>query len=94
MPWKEDVAGAYRLTRPCAELAHGVLGDGDVTEGVVNPQDGRLRLDTWSRGPVVTDVVIGPERLEMWFDVVATAHRVALGPADPLLAAQLQGAAP
>lgn len=94
MPWRDDTAGAERLTRLCGELAHMVLADDDVTEGVVNPQDGRLRLDTWSRGPVVTEEVIAPERLEMWLNVVATAHRVALGPAAPVLAAQLPDAAP
>lgn len=94
MPWREDSAGAERLTRLCGELARMVLADDDVTEGVVNPQDGRLRLDTWSRGPVATDATIAPERLEMWLNVVATAHHVALGPTRPVLAAQLPDAPP
>ena len=94
MPWREDGAGAERLTRLCQEFATSVLADDDVTEGVVNPQDGRLRLDTWSRGPVATDVVLPPERLEAWLNVVATAHAVALGPARPVLAAQLPDATP
>lgn len=94
MPWRDDDAGAERLTRLCREFATSVLADDDVTEGVVNPQDGRLRLDTWSRGPVATDVILPPERLESWLNVVATAHAVALGPAHPVLAAQLPDAAP
>ena len=94
MPWREDFAGAERLTRICGEFVQMVLGDDDVTEGVVNPQDGRLRLDTWSRGPVATGVVVSPGRLESWLNVVATAHAVALGPANPVLAAQLPDAPP
>lgn len=94
MPWRDDAAGAERLTRLCGELATCVLADEDVTEGVINPQDGRLRVDTWSRGVVATGDVIAPERLEMWLNVVATAHRIELGPAHPVLAAELPDAAP
>lgn len=94
MPWRDDAAGAERLTRLCGDLARLVLADNDVTEGVVNPQDGRLRLDTWSRGRVVTDVVLRPTELEMWLNVVAAAHDLALGPQRPALAAQLPDAPP
>lgn len=93
MPWPDDQGGAERLARLAPVLAQ-VCADPDVTEARVNPHDGRLRLDTWSRGRVETGDVLPPERLEMWLNVVATAQGRVLGPSDPLLAAELPAAAP
>ena len=93
MPWRDDAASGARLSRYAPALA-AALADRDVTEVVVNPQDGKLRLDTWSRGRVVTDAQLSPAQLEMWLNAVATEHHVALGPAHPLLAAELPAGPP
>src|SRR5438105_2115741 len=93
MSWPDDAAGAERLARLVPPLAQ-CCADPDATEARVNPHDGRLRLDTWSRGPVDSGEVIPPARLEMWLNVVATAQGRALGPTDPLLQAELPDADP
>ena len=93
MSWRDDESGAERLTRTLGALAE-ACRDPDVTEAQVNPHEGRLRLDTWSRGAVLTDVEVRPERVEMWLNIVATAHGAVLGPSSPLLAAQLPDAMP
>jgi type IV secretion system protein TrbB len=93
MPWADDAAGAERLARLVPLFAQ-FCADPDSTEARMNPHDGRLRLDTWSRGLVETDHVVPPARVEMWLNVVATAQGRVLGPADPLLAAELPDAPP
>jgi P-type conjugative transfer ATPase TrbB len=93
MSWADDPGGAERLARLAPVLAR-YCADPDTTEARVNPHDGRLRLDTWSRGPVETGDVLPPERLEMWLNVIATAQSRVLGASDPLLQAELPDAEP
>jgi type IV secretion system protein TrbB len=93
MPWPDDTAGAERLERLAPSVAQH-CADSDATEVRINPQDGRLRVDTWSRGPVDTGEVLAPARLEMWLNVVATSQGRILGPSDPTLQGELPDAPP
>ena len=93
MPWPDDSAGAERLVRLAPSLAQ-YCADRDATEVRINPHDGRLRVDTWSRGPIDTGEVFAPARLEMWLNVVATSQGRVLGPSDPTLQGELPDAEP
>lgn len=93
MPWADDAAGARRLEAIEPAFSQ-FFADDDATEARVNPQDGRLWLDTWTRGLIYTDTVVPAPRLERFLNVVATAHGATLGGASPVLAAQLPTAAP
>ncbi|MDQ6829362.1 MAG: P-type conjugative transfer ATPase TrbB [Gemmatimonadota bacterium] len=66
-----------------------VFADDDVTEVYINPGDARVRLDTRSRGRIDSGHGLEPARVEMFLNVIATAHRVVLGPRSPRLQAEL-----
>ena len=63
--------------------------DDDVAEVYVNPHDGRVRVDTHTRGRLDTGATIATERLEMFLNTVATAHGLVIGPISPTLQAEL-----
>ncbi|MCU0650582.1 MAG: hypothetical protein MUF00_21525, partial [Gemmatimonadaceae bacterium] len=70
----DDSAARQRIGADYAEMMARYLGpvvmtaiaDDDVTEVYVNPQDGRLRLDTHRAGRVDTTHVVPAARLEMF----------------------------
>jgi len=65
------------------------FADEDVTEIYVNPQDGRVRVNTYSQGKAETGGNIGSDRLEMFLNAVATAQGITLGAHAPTLQAEL-----
>ena len=65
------------------------MADDDVTEVYVNPQDGRLRVDTYRLGRVETPHSVPAARLEMFLNAVASAQGTSLGSTRPLLQAEL-----
>lgn len=65
------------------------FADEDVTEIYVNPQDGRVRVNTYSRGKAETGEAIGSDRLEMFLNAVATAQGITLGAHAPTIQAEL-----
>lgn len=80
---------AEMMARYLGSVITHAFGDDDVTEVYVNPQDGRIRLDTRSRGKIDSGQTIMPERLEMFLNAVATAHGTPLGSSNPALQAEL-----
>src|SRR2546427_7333923 len=65
------------------------LGNDDVTEIYVNPQDGMVRFDTRSHGRIESGVSVAPTRVEMFLNAVATSLGLTLGAAHPGLEAEL-----
>ena len=65
------------------------MADDDVTEVYVNPQDGAIRLDTRSRGKVVSGTTIDAHRVEMFLNAVAARLGVTLTSDSPRLEAEL-----
>jgi type IV secretion system protein VirB11 len=65
------------------------IGDPDITEVYVNPQDCAVRYDTRSRGKVDSGEVIEGHRVEMFLNAVATRLGVTLTSASPRLEAEL-----
>jgi type IV secretion system protein VirB11 len=62
--------------------------DPDVTELYVNP-DGRVRIDTRSRGRHVTELVLEANRTRAFLNTVASSLGITLGDASPMLEAEL-----
>jgi len=65
------------------------IGDPDVTEVYVNPQDCAVRYETRSRGKVDSGQSIDAHRVEMFLNAVATRLGVTLTSATPRLEAEL-----
>ena len=65
------------------------IGDDDVTEVYVNPQDGAVRVDTRSRGKIATGESLAAHRVETFLNAVATSLGVALTADHPRLEAEL-----
>jgi type IV secretion system protein VirB11 len=65
------------------------IGDPDVTEVYVNPQDCAVRYDTRSRGKVGSGEFIEGHRVEMFLNAVASRLGVTLTSANPRLEAEL-----
>lgn len=65
--------------------------DDDVTEVYLNPQDGRLRVDTRSRGKVDTGIRVEASRVEMFLNTVASHQATTLGVGRTVLQAELPG---
>lgn len=65
------------------------IGDPDVTEVYVNPQDSVVRFDTHSRGKIDSGATIEAHRVEMFLNAVATRLGVTLTSASPRLEAEL-----
>src|SRR5690606_33389867 len=63
--------------------------DDDVTEIYVNPEDGRIRFDTRSRGKVDTGSRIGAARVEQFLNAVADLHGITLCGEHPSIQAEL-----
>ena len=93
MPWTDDANGAERLERLVPAIAV-YCRDRNVTEIQANPHDGSCWIDTWSAGLVRTDARLSHERVEMFLNAVATAHRTSFGIHQPVLAAELPAADP
>jgi type IV secretion system protein VirB11 len=55
----------------------------------VNPQDGRVRVDTHSAGKCDTGHSVARERLEMFLNAAASAQGIELGPGNPQIQAEL-----
>ena len=65
------------------------MGDPDVTEVYVNPQDCAIRFDTRSRGKLASGETIDRHRVEMFLNAVATRLGVTLTSSNPRLEAEL-----
>jgi len=65
------------------------IGDPDVTEVYVNPQDCVVRYDTRSRGKVASAEFIESHRIEMFLNAVASRLGVTLTSASPRVEAEL-----
>lgn len=76
------------LARHLGEAAMRAFADPDVTEIYVNP-DGLLRLDTRSRGPVLSEDRLDPEPILRFLNTVASGLGLTLDDAHPLLQAEL-----
>ena len=82
---------AEMMARYLGPAVLSAIDDDDVTEVYVNPQDGRIRVDTHSAGKRDTGHAIATERLEMFLNAVASAHGVEIGTTNPQLQAELPG---
>ncbi len=67
---------------------YALLADPDVTELYVNP-DGRVRIDTRSRGRHVTDLVLEGNRTRAFLNTVSSSLGTSLGETSPMLEAEL-----
>ena len=67
----------------------GAIGDPDITEVYVNPQDCAIRYETRSRGKIESGESIDAHRVEMFLNAVATRLGVTLTSANPRLEAEL-----
>jgi P-type conjugative transfer ATPase TrbB len=67
---------------------YALLADPDVTELYVNP-DGRVRIDTRSRGRHVTELVLEVNRTRAFLNTAATSLGLTLGDSSPMLEAEL-----
>lgn len=85
----QDVA--ERLERTLGPDIMSAFLDEDATELTVNP-DGRVRLDTHSRGKVETALTLDAHRLRMFLNAVASAQGTAIGEDNPQLSAELPDA--
>lgn len=77
------------MSRQLGPAVMRALADTDVTEIYVNPVDRLVRLDTLSRGKVVTDARLESHRVEMFLNAVASAIGARLGPERPCIEAAL-----
>lgn len=86
-----EAADQYRemMTRYLGSTIVGAIGDDDVTEIYVNPQEGSVRLDTRSRGRVAAPATIEAVRVEMFLNAVAASLGLTLDAAHPRLEAEL-----
>jgi P-type conjugative transfer ATPase TrbB len=80
---------AEMMARYLGPAITAAFADEDVTEIYVNPQDGRVRVNTYSRGKADTGETIGSDRLEMFLNAVATAQGITLGVHAPTIQAEL-----
>ena len=65
------------------------FADDDVTEIYLNPQNGVIRLDTRSRGKIVSGTHLDSHRAEMFLNTVASSIGIVLGADNPRLEAEL-----
>jgi type IV secretion system protein VirB11 len=84
-----SVRMAEMMARYLGERVMEAFADDDVTEVYVNPQDGRLRLDTRSRGKVDTECPIPAGRVEQFLNAVADLHGLTLDAERPAIQAEL-----
>jgi Flp pilus assembly CpaF family ATPase len=77
------------LSRYLGPVIVGAMGDPDVTEVYVNPQDHAIRFDTRTRGKVDSGQSIDAHRIEMFLNAVATRLGVTLISEAPRLEAEL-----
>lgn len=80
---------AEMMARYLGPVVLGAIADDDVTEVYVNPQDGRIRVDTHSAGKRDTGHRIATERLEMFLNAAASVQGDEIGMANPQLQAEL-----
>jgi len=76
------------MARHLGGAAMRAFADPDVTEIYVNP-DGRLRLDTRSRGPVASEDLLEAERVLRFLNTVASSLGLTLDEARPEIQAEL-----
>ena len=90
---EEGREGRYRelMERYLGPRVVEAFADDDVTEVYVNG-DGRLRLDTHSRGKVLAGVDLRAARVEQFLHAVAAFHGDALGGGTPAIQAELPNA--
>jgi type IV secretion system protein VirB11 len=84
-----SVRMAEMMARYLGERVMEAFADDDVTEVYVNPQDGRLRLDTRSRGKVDTGWPLPAGRVEQFLNAVADLHGLTLDAERPSIQAEL-----
>jgi type IV secretion system protein TrbB len=77
------------MARLLGDTVMAAFADDDVTEIYVNPQDGRLRLDTRSRGRVDAGYALEAARLEMFLNAAAASLNMTLGALVPRIEAEL-----
>lgn len=77
------------LSRYLGPAIVSAIGDPDVTEVYVNPQDHAIRLDTRSRGKIDSGYSIDAHRVEMFLNAVASRLGVTLTIEAPRLEAEL-----
>jgi type IV secretion system protein VirB11 len=77
------------MARLLGDTVMAAFADDDVTEIYVNPQDGRLRFDTRSRGRVDAGSGLEPARLEMFLNAAAASLNTTLGVLAPRIEAEL-----
>lgn len=65
------------------------FADDDVTEVYLNPQDGKVRVDTRSKGKVATGEHLPPHRVEMFLNAVAATIGTTITRDQPRLQAEL-----
>jgi hypothetical protein len=79
---RRDVPAVDRLdemlSRYLGSVIVSALGDADITEIYVNPQDQAIRFDTRSRGKIDSGHSIDAHRVEMFLNAVATRLNVTL----------------
>src|SRR5437588_153627 len=78
-------AYAEMMARYLGPVIVGALAEDDITEIYVNPSDGRIRLDSRSRGPIDTRAELDAARIELFLNAVAARRGYVLGPDTPLL---------
>lgn len=80
---------AERLARFLGADVTVAFADPDVTEIYCNPQDGRVRFDTRSRGKVESGLALSPDRVTMFLNAVASHQGVRLDATNPRIQAEL-----
>ncbi len=80
---------AEMMARYLGKRVMEAFADDDVTEVYVNPQDGRLRLDTRSHGKVDTGWPLPAGRVEQFLNAVADLHGLTLDAERPSIQAEL-----
>jgi P-type conjugative transfer ATPase TrbB len=80
---------AEMMSRFLGNAVMAAFADDDVTEIYINPQDGRVRYDTRSRGRIESGHVVDAIRIEMFLNSVAASLNITLGTATPRIEAEL-----
>src|SRR5579871_497315 len=80
---------AMMMARFLGDAVMAAFDDDDVTEIYLNPHDGLVRLDTRSRGRVVSGHALDTHRVEMFLNAVAASLNTTLSVATPRLEAEL-----
>lgn len=83
---------AEMMARFLGEPVMAAVADDDVTEIYLNPNDGKVRLDTRARGRVATPHTLDAHRVEMFLNAVAASRNATLGATTPRLQAELPAA--